>query len=49
VYNSRQETAPHRTKDSYKMIKLLKNQADFNIVLGFYLKTKYYGDAVTQG
>jgi hypothetical protein len=29
------------------MIKLQKKQ--FNTALGFYLKTKYYGDAVTQG
>jgi hypothetical protein len=29
--------------------KTAKNQADFHRVLGFYSKTKYYGDTVTQG
>jgi hypothetical protein len=28
--------------------KTAKNQADFHIVLGFCLKTKYYGGAVSQ-
>jgi hypothetical protein len=31
------------------MIKLKKKQADFNTVLGFYLKTMYCGDCVTEG
>jgi hypothetical protein len=29
------------------MIKLQKKKADYNTVLGFYLTTKYYDDAVT--
>jgi hypothetical protein len=36
-------------EDAYMMIKLQKNQADFNTVIPFYLKTKCYTDAVTQG
>jgi hypothetical protein len=34
---------------SHKIIKLQDIKADYNTVLGFYLKTKYYGDAITQG